>query len=355
MAGSFSCCLTNAYSGQCTFDATAPGGILCGTVPNAIHTPNAPLCRNAITGETYSGCQWPPAQFCWIDNATNTPFTPVFGFTCPFATEYTNECICRNTVNQATAHCQLIPWEVSQLPPFIGTCGVCAGDDGCCLKNSCAKMQSPSSCSYLGGTWTSTDGGTCCLQDGCRNINPNVCEYFNGGRLFRLCTSVNDQACVGTGCCLCNRFCTLPEATCTAIGGVSGVTQASCAASNRKPACRKGYWKRGIRPSQHRTGMTRPIGNGVALHSKQPTKDTTATNECRVAYGWQQRHATKGMMHGAICNTFNRGCPTQSRTTRKLKLVRHPTRGIMRMEGKYRRPCPEATEMGCTTTVNCTT
>jgi hypothetical protein len=159
-----------------------------------------------------------------------------------------------------------------------------------------------------------------------------------------------------SGCCLCNRFCPLPAATCTSLGGTM-TSQASCAAANRKPACRRGYWKWGKRPSQHVAGMTRPVGNNrMAIFSKQnATKDTTAagTSECRTTYGWMQRHATKGMMHGAICNQFNRNC-SQSRTSRKLVWTRHPTRGMMRLQGKYRRPCPEASEMGCSTTVNCT-
>lgn len=178
--------------------------------------------------------------------------------------------------------------------------------------------------------------------------NLNACTLAGTGRRC-------DESPCG-GCCLCNRFCPTSQATCDLLGGQMVANASACASSNRKPPCRKGHWKRGIRPTQHTSGMTRQIGRGVALHSKQlGTKDTTAptSGECRTTYGWMQRHSTRGVMHGSICNFFNRNCPTQTRTTRKLKLVRHPSRGIMRMEGKYRRACPEASEMGCSTTVNC--
>lgn len=227
----------------------------------------------------------------------------------------------------------------------------------CCCGSQC-KMSPGLNCDSIDdvnciempgvNSWLSGSAAVLYECSPCLNPLPAGCPGP-----FPQCKYVCSEAlCGGSGCCLCDRFCAMDAATCASKGGQPAASAAACKAANVKPACRKGFWKRGKRPTNH-TPVNRLFTRGMALFSKQKTKDLSpASDECKTQYAWMQRHATRSMMHGAICNQFNKACPN-TRTARKLKLVRHPTKGMMRFEGKYRKPCPESADMGCTTTVGC--
>ncbi len=305
-------------------------------------------------------------------------YYPQLNAPCPLPPPRENNAVCNEGCceNYPPGHTNLHGY--SSFTQCVAALTACQWITCCCpTGQECREILMPSGsnmtctsagyplCTRVGSTGRFCDSNPCnlrgcCCPGGCQDVLanqpcPTGCTAKADGRQ---CDGAADPAC--GNCCACNRFCNLPAATCAAIGGVSGVTAAACAAGNVKPPCRKGFWKLGKRPTEHRTGLNRPAVNGLGIWSKQSTKDRDPAAtfppervECRTTYGWTQKHATRGMVHGAICNTFNRNCPTQSRTTRKLKLVRHPTRGIMRIEGKYRRPCPETGDMGCANLVGC--
>lgn len=219
--------------------------------------------------------------------------------------------------------------------------------------------------------------GCCCPDGSCRNIG-----YYREGvcpRVFsdcnidagtgcanrgRTCVTGDDNC--GTGCCLCNRCCDMPASECTSKGGtVTGScsdanVRTSCRVSNVKPPCRKGEWKVGKRPSPHFSGMT--IGaaaNRMAIFSNAPQRTidrAPGTEECRVSYAHIEKHPDRSYAGAGLCNTYNRNCtqPTQSgRVRQRMKLVKSATKNAMVWEGRYRPPCPESADFGCTQTVGC--
>jgi hypothetical protein len=57
-------------------------------------------------------------------------------------------------------------------------------------------------------------------------------------------------------------------------------------------------------------------------------------------------------MEGRMCNTYNNRCAS-SKKTQRLRLVRSASGGTMEFEGRYRPPCPEVADMGCSTLSGC--
>lgn len=170
----------------------------------------------------------------------------------------------------------------------------------------------------------------------------------------------------GQGCCLCNRCCDMPPSECLQKGGTptQGCSDANvrtaCRVSNVKPPCRKGEWKVGKRPSPHFSGMT--IGaaaNRMAIFSNAPQRTidrAPGTEECRVSYAHIEKHPGRSYAGAGLCNTYNRNCtqPTQSgRVRQRMKLVKSATKNAMVWEGRYRPPCPESADFGCTQTIGC--
>lgn len=176
----------------------------------------------------------------------------------------------------------------------------------------------------------------------------------------------SDPCGAGTGCCLCDRCCDMPSQTCLDKGGkvMNGscsmqTTRDACKAANWPPACKGGKWLLGIRPTAHtaKPGKMSIVSERTHKNIDRPSGQT----ECRKVYGWLQKSATKGVMEGRICNTYNQrrtNCGNASLNARKspiMKLVRHATRGVMVWEGKYRTPCPEQSQFlsTCSTLVGC--
>lgn len=322
-------------------------------------------CREIGGGASFCSCQQRPSTMCGISNATNQPVTIFSGLGCISNVDGYDSCRC-DQINTVNTHCQIIPWDVLQtLPPGIG-CGVCRPDEGCCLNGISATITEPGACEHFGGTW---NAGQCSISVGCKNINPYVCSYMGGTPLGRLCEP-DEPACRIGGCCLCNRCCDIEPQACTNRGGVvlsascddAGV-QATCKNLNIRPPCKQGKWQIAMRPTEHTSGMTNPITpHVVEICSAAPQRtndldpNAPSPEECRYNYGWLQRSGFRAM-EGRICNTYNRNCVTTTPGSKKksprLNLVRSANSNTMEFIGRYRIPCPEAADFGCTTQVGC--
>lgn len=199
----------------------------------------------------------------------------------------------------------------------------------------------------------------CCCGTNCVQSYGTPCPAGCVGRATNeYCEPLGPIRCDGVGCCLCDRCCDMPSATCLAKGGtvMSGscsqaATQTSCRTTNKKPACKGGKWTLGMRPTAH---GAKPGVMSIVSERTHKTKDLpSGQNECRKVYGWLQRSATEGVMQGRICNQSNQRCTTATKKSPIMKLVRDANTGVMKWEGKYRTPCPEQSDMGCATTVGC--
>lgn len=204
---------------------------------------------------------------------------------------------------------------------------------------------------------------------GCFNLT-TACGNAMGSRLPSTsfppyCVSEQDPRCVvaAQGCCLCDRCCDMDATACTNMGGTpmpascsQTSTQSVCTSARVKPACKKATYRAARRPDAHRTGSTinPPRGRWEPCSiAKQKTIDTpnvTGTAECKLSYGFVQRNG--GRWEGKFCNTYNNRCASGKRSP-TLNMVRNG--GRWDFEGKYRHPCPEESEMGCTRTVTCPT
>ena len=230
--------------------------------------------------------------------------------------------------------------------------------------SECVAFEHTVNCKFLG----------CCCNGVCKNrpdFDLTTCQetscpvYFNDQSCRERATicKPEDNFCpTGTGCCLCDRCCDMDSVTCVNKGGTvmsgsctASATQTSCKNANVRPPCKQGTWKLAMRSTAH---TAKPGKMSIASSAGQRTNDyATGTNECRTSYGWLQRHATKGAMEGRICNKYSNSCMSGANANKKrsptLKLVRNATRGVMEWQGRYRTPCPESSDMGCSTTVGC--